>query len=199
MFAKATARPSTVREVEDVRALRALAHPFRVRLYELVGREGTLTATEASALTGESTASCSFHLRQLGKYGFLEQVGSAEGRERHWQRTSAANSFRGDGSSEFAAAEEAAVILFAQQLSGQLRDFVANRGTLAAEWRDVSFLSDALMYLTVDELAELKRNMLALTAQYRERLLDVSRRPNGAKPVAVFASGFPVAPTPSGN
>ena len=65
-----------LRQLRDPRVLRAMAHPFRLTLLELVERRGTLTSAEASALTGESTASCSFHLRQLAKYGFIEEGSS---------------------------------------------------------------------------------------------------------------------------
>src|SRR6266545_2466652 len=69
----------------DPRAMRALAHPLRLTLLELAGLEGSLTATRAATLTGESSASCSFHLRQLAKYGFLEEAEGGEGRERPWR------------------------------------------------------------------------------------------------------------------
>jgi predicted ArsR family transcriptional regulator len=74
------------REIRDPRVLRAMAHPFRLRLLDLVVRRGTLTSAEAAEATGESTASCSFHLRQLAKYGFVEPAEPRDGRERPWKR-----------------------------------------------------------------------------------------------------------------
>src|SRR5215831_7968530 len=66
-------------EVRDPRMMRALAHPLRVALIEAIGQAdtGTLTATEASDLLGESPANCAFHLRTLAKYGFVEEAGAA--------------------------------------------------------------------------------------------------------------------------
>src|ERR1051326_5509959 len=75
------------RELRDPQAFRALAHPLRLTLIELLTREGSLTATEAAELTGESPASCSFHFRQLAKYGFVEDAGGGHGRERPWRRS----------------------------------------------------------------------------------------------------------------
>src|SRR5215467_6271900 len=49
----------------DPRAMRALAHPMRIALIELLGVEGTITATQASEILGESPANCAFHLRTL--------------------------------------------------------------------------------------------------------------------------------------
>src|SRR5919204_837144 len=74
-------------ELTDPRALRAVAHPVRLGLVGLLRREGPLTATRAAALLGESPASCSFHLRQLAKYGLVEEAGGGRGRERPWRAT----------------------------------------------------------------------------------------------------------------
>src|SRR5689334_24743123 len=73
------------RELDDPRAMRALAHPLRLRLLTLLTHHGTLTSTQASKLTGESTGSCSFHLRQLAKYGYVEPAEGGQGRERPWR------------------------------------------------------------------------------------------------------------------
>lgn len=66
-------------------ALRALAHPVRLQLLQLAAAEGAVTATSASSCTGESRANCSFHLRMLGKYGFLELDAARDRRERPWR------------------------------------------------------------------------------------------------------------------
>ncbi|HWD74930.1 MAG TPA: helix-turn-helix domain-containing protein, partial [Solirubrobacteraceae bacterium] len=75
--------PSSV-EVTDPRSLRGLAHPVRLALIGLLRREGPLTATQAGERIGESPASCSFHLRQLAKYGLVEEAGAGPGRRRPW-------------------------------------------------------------------------------------------------------------------
>src|SRR4051794_41920037 len=72
------------REVTDPMAMRALAHPVRLALIEALADAGTLTATEAGERVGESPANASFHLRQLAKYGFVEEAGT-QGRRRPWE------------------------------------------------------------------------------------------------------------------
>jgi len=73
-------------EVErDARMLRALAHPLRLRLLAVAASEGTITTTSASEHTGESSGNCSFHLRLLAKYGFLEAARGRDQRERPWR------------------------------------------------------------------------------------------------------------------
>src|SRR5215471_14677098 len=74
------------RKLTDARAMRALAHPVRIALLEALIHAGTLTATQASELVGESPANCAFHLRTLAKYGYVVEAGGGKGRERPWRR-----------------------------------------------------------------------------------------------------------------
>src|SRR5207302_4089914 len=73
-------------DLTDPKAMRALAHPLRWALLEALAEAGTLTATQASDMLGESPANCAFHLRTLAKYGFVEEAGGGRGRERPWRR-----------------------------------------------------------------------------------------------------------------
>src|SRR2546427_10965557 len=75
-------------ELTDPRALRAYAHPVRMQLVGLLRRHGPLTATQAAAELGESSGTTSFHLRQLAKYGLVEEATGGKGREKPWQATS---------------------------------------------------------------------------------------------------------------
>src|SRR5689334_21433995 len=69
----------------DAWAMRALAHPVRLALLEALVHAGTLTATQASELIGESPANCAFHLRTLAKYGYVVEAGGGRAR-RHPDR-----------------------------------------------------------------------------------------------------------------
>src|SRR5690348_8450535 len=72
--------------VTDPTAIRALAHPLRLDLMELLGTIGPATAAHCGRTLGVSQASCSFHLRQLAKYGFVEEAEpGSDRRERRWQ------------------------------------------------------------------------------------------------------------------
>ena len=64
-----------VRQLTDSRTLRALTHPVRIALIEALLLGGAMTATEVGEQIGESPTTCSFHLRQLAKYGFVEEAG----------------------------------------------------------------------------------------------------------------------------
>src|SRR3954447_2036414 len=76
-------------ELTDPRAMRALAHPVRMALIGLLRREGPMTATQAAERLGESSGTCSFHFRQLAKYGFCEEAGGGRGREKPWRGAAA--------------------------------------------------------------------------------------------------------------
>src|SRR5580700_9040011 len=84
--ATGTDTPGTeLQTVSDARTMRALAHPVRIALIEALMLGGAMTATEAGERIGESPTTCSFHLRQLAKYGFVEEAGGGKGRSRPWR------------------------------------------------------------------------------------------------------------------
>src|ERR1700734_3534921 len=86
--------PQTVPEtVSDARRLRALTHPVRIALIGKLVLHGPLTATEAGELIGESPTTCSFHFRQLAKYGFVEEADAGPGRLRPWKLASVGMKF----------------------------------------------------------------------------------------------------------
>src|ERR1043165_7983551 len=73
-------------EISDPKAIRALAHPLRLDLLQVLGSSGPATAAQCGRILKASQASCSFHLRQLAKYGFVEDAGPGEDmRERRWR------------------------------------------------------------------------------------------------------------------
>jgi DNA-binding transcriptional ArsR family regulator len=75
-------------EISDPKAIRALAHPLRLDLLQILGSGGPATAAHCGRVLGVSQASCSFHLRQLAKYGFVEEAGPGrDRRERQWRVT----------------------------------------------------------------------------------------------------------------
>jgi Helix-turn-helix domain len=180
--------------------MRALAHPLRLTLFELVMREGTLTSTQASELTGESTGSCSFHLRQLAKYGFVEEAPGGKGRERPWRP--AGISFGWSGVQEDAAMAAAAEALSDLMLDRRMRDlhaYLRRRVAESAEWREAALSMGNLLYLRPDELAALSEQIVRLLRPYAERTGDPSQRPADARAVQLFAYGFPLPRTATGN
>lgn len=72
-------------EITDVAVLKALAHPMRQKIERSLRKGPANSATLAREL-GENTGLTSYHLRQLAKHGFVEEVPElAKGRERWWR------------------------------------------------------------------------------------------------------------------
>ncbi|OKJ15688.1 winged helix-turn-helix domain-containing protein [Kitasatospora sp. CB01950] len=181
--------PPTVR-LTDPRALRAYAHPTRMALVGLLRVHGPLTATRAAELLGtESVASCSFHLRQLAKYGLVEEAGGGRGREKPWQATAA---FTGWDASP-ADPEQAAAVDTLQRavLDGwfaRAAAWLAHRAEDPPEWREAAGFGDTVVRVTAEELAELNARIEELTRPYVERTAD---RPDGARAVQLIRLAVP--------
>ena len=180
--------------VTDARAMRALAHPLRLTLLGLLRRERTLTATEAAARVGESSASCSFHLRQLEKYGFFEDAGGGSGRERPWRATGEATSWSdATDDATTAVAAQALNEAVASTYGDRIARLLARRPALPREWRDASWFGDHEVFLTEAELREVSRDLAAILARHGDRVGDPSLRPADARRVSLLAFALPHA------
>jgi predicted ArsR family transcriptional regulator len=180
--------------------MRALAHPVRIALLEALAREGPLTATEAAELVDESPANCSFHLRTLAKYGFVEEADGGTGRNRPWRRVSIGNNFSiVQADAETVVAARALEAVFLDRSFERLRRWSATMGGYPTEWQEAAFTSDVLTYLTADELDQLGRRLWEVVKPYRDRSIDRAERPADAMPVSIAFFGHPIEPTPSGN
>ena len=191
--------PFDTRRITDPRVMRALAHPTRIALLELVGREGELTATAAADALGLSPANCSFHLRQLAKYGFLEEAAHGAGRTRPWRIGSVHHRWDevGPDAVTTAAASALTSVILERDLD-RLRDWLARQATAEPHWSKAAFVSEALVYLTPDELESIGEGIVDLVRPYIERVAP-ERRPDGSAPVQLVAAGFPIRPTATGN
>src|SRR5689334_8939708 len=128
-----------LRNITDARTLRALTHPVRIALLEALSLGGAMTATEVGEQIGESPTTCSFHLRQLAKYGFVEEAGGGKGRARPWRLTSIGMSLApASGDPEAEVASQAALRLFRQRQLARYDTWLATRGAYPARWRDAA-------------------------------------------------------------
>jgi DNA-binding transcriptional ArsR family regulator len=185
---------STVREITDARTLRALSHPVRLALIETLGIEGPLTATEAGEKIGESSTTCSFHLRQLAKYGLVEEAGGGRGRERPWRATAVSTEWPARGAG--AEAEEAGAMLtqvVVERYFEQAMEWLGRRREEPDDWSEAAAISDHIVYLTAAELADVHARMRALLDPLLERTADPSKRPAGSRPVDYIQLAFPLA------
>jgi DNA-binding transcriptional ArsR family regulator len=189
-------QPREIRKLTDARTLRALAHPIRIALLELLLLEGAQTATEAAEQIGETPTTCSFHLRQLARYGFVEEAGGGRGRSRPWQLTGIGLSFApASGDREAELASSAAERLFRERQLGRYERWRATRGSYPSAWRDAAIDSEYLFYLTPDELEQMNTEVHAVLTRWFEldgRIDHPDRRPAGSAPVETLLFGFPI-------
>jgi predicted ArsR family transcriptional regulator len=172
----------------DPRALRGYAHPLRLRLIGLLRTEGPMTATRAAARLDDNVPNCSFHLRQLAKYGLAERAPGADARERPWRATAQATSWADDSDDPAvrAATDELNNAVLGVYLQ-RAREYLAVRGDEPAEWRVAAGFSDALLHVTAAELTELTTEIDALLSRYQDRAV----RPPGARIVQLIQMAVP--------
>ena len=187
------ARGRTVTRLTDPRALRAYAHPVRMALVGLLRTEGPLTATRAGELLGESSGTCSFHLRQLAKYGLVEEAGGGTGREKPWRVTTTSTAWdnTADVTPETAAALSLLSTVLAEQYFEQLMRWLEASPGEPAEWQRAAMLGDRILYVTPAELEELGGRVREVLDEYFERQLRPDLRPAGARLVSWLNIAFP--------
>lgn len=181
----------------DPLALRALAHPLRWKLLDLVGGEQSATATRCAEVLGESVASCSYHLGILAKYGYIEPVpGQPGGREKPWRLTSYEQDLSTEGLDEPGAlAAQVATEAFLDHELARIKDRLRRQDLEPAEWREASHLLGSTTYVTADELRQIKDQLVEIANRYADRLADPARRPAGAREARIFTVTS-VAPRP---
>ncbi len=137
--------------------LRALAHPVRLQILGHLQRNGPATATECAEVTGQSPSACSWHLRELARYGLVGEAERGPGRRRPWQAL--VTGFGWDTSK----AEGRAVrdVVFGRALE-TIHRYFEREDAEDPEWRRRTVFSQSSFFLTVGEMGELKRELMAI-------------------------------------
>jgi predicted ArsR family transcriptional regulator len=175
--------------------MRALSHPVRIAIMEALVFGGPMTATEVGEEIDESPTTCSFHLRQLAKYGFVVEAGGGKGRARPWRLVTLG--FNIPATHEDPEADIAATALgnvFRERQLNRYRTWRDTKSTYPPEWREAANDSEYVMYLTADELQEVSRQLHeVLLPRFQDgRLTDPSLRPPGSVPVELIMFAYPI-------
>jgi hypothetical protein len=173
----------------DPTALRALTHPLRWKLIDLLVSEATVTVTRCAQVLGESTASCSYHLGMLAKYGYIEPVPGQHGRERPWrlanpEETLSVSSAELD--TEGAMASEAVAEAFLDHQVAWLKDRLRRRDLEPAEWHPVEQLVAETAWLTAEEMKRVRGQLVEIMVSHAHRAGNPASRPEGAREVRLF-------------
>jgi len=160
----------------SAREVRALAHPLRIRMLELL-RAGPATATMLANEAGESTGATSYHLRELAKAGFVEEDRArGDGRDRWWQRTTPLFVVSSDPAddAEYAAALGQLRSVLVQRDADALGRYFATVADQPEEWQSVSFLGGWSIHATTEELRAFQQSVM--------EQMDALRRPAAERP-----------------
>lgn len=149
----------------DKAALRALAHPSRLRILTHIRTEGPQTVTRLSDLSGESTAAVSYHVRRLAEVDLIERDPDphpgAHPREIWWRAQVSRSTVE---MPEGAATPDA---VMAGYLDAVAAVHASRLQSVARAPHDrLPVLSDALVALTAAQLDELTEKLADLLAGY---------------------------------
>ncbi|MEV5707632.1 helix-turn-helix domain-containing protein [Actinoallomurus sp. NPDC052274] len=178
-------------QITDVAAIRLLAHPLRRRIEECL-REGPVNSATLARSLGESTGATSYHLRQLARHGFIEEVPElSTGRQRWWRAVPADRRFP-PYSRQTPEVREALSEMMRHNVAEVVElvsRFTADPEALG-EWADAFLFSRATLRLTLDEAKEFFEEYIALIYRFSR---STEEMPPGARPVHVRLLGVPEA------
>ncbi|MFE2292320.1 ArsR/SmtB family transcription factor [Streptomyces sp. NPDC059452] len=190
--------------VLDAKGLRALAHPVRVQLVGLLRKYGPSTATRLAERLGVNSGTASYHLRQLGAAGFVEEdTERGNARERWWRSVHRTFWF---SDPELAEQEPEAALAYRQSVAAiyslRTQRTLNELQTMPRAWRNTFDMSDWALRLTPEEATALERELTEVITRYRRDDPEAAASaPEGAERVAVITQilpelDVPAAPSP---
>jgi DNA-binding transcriptional ArsR family regulator len=160
----------------DAAQLRALAHPLRLQLLEVLHTEGPATASQLGRRLGESSGATSYHLRALYRAGMVEEAEQRNARERWWQRSPdrrmVPNSVPEDASpterAELQAAHAQIESILLERDENAMRRWMDVRYDLPLEWQDAQWIGNLRMWATAAEVQDFVQTVIQLAEPLRE-------------------------------
>lgn len=158
----------------DSGALKALAHPLRVRIFDLLSAHGPQTASSLASMLGETSGSTSYHLRTLSAHDLIHEVeGRGTARERWWELPQGRIDIPGPSQSMSPANRAAAQIVsseFFRLRHETLMSYVNRPDTDTPEgWKDTGLIATTLLEMTPSQMEDLKEELMAVIDTAVER------------------------------
>ncbi|MFD9958363.1 ArsR/SmtB family transcription factor [Amycolatopsis sp. NPDC058986] len=155
----------------DARMLRALAHPLRMRMLELLQADGPATATRLGKRVGESSGTTSWHLRMLAEAGLVEEdTERGNKRERWWRPLQEATHMRTAdffGDPDLAAPLDTYLRSVVEQRYQAEAQFVSELPQWMDRWYDKATFGDARLSLTPEQAAAMSAEIHEVVDRYR--------------------------------
>ncbi|MFG2227370.1 ArsR/SmtB family transcription factor [Streptomyces sp. NPDC048644] len=178
----------------DAKGLRALAHPVRVQLVGLLRKHGPSTATRLAERLGVNSGTASYHLRQLGAAGFVEEDAERGNARERWWRSVHQSTWLNDP--DLAEREPEATMAYLQSVAAtytlRTQRALNELQTMPRTWRDTFDMSDWPLRLTPAEAAALQEELRAVITRYRrDTPQGAAEAPEGAERVSVITHVLP--------
>lgn len=180
-----TTRSDQRKVIGDVRAMRALAHPDRLSILLFLMSGEPRTATECSQEVASSPSACSYHLRELERFGFVQRVEPVgDGRTRPWCATALGFSVGTDwtdDSLEATVARQALTHAEFQENRRLIQRFLDVVEDLDPAWQSAVDFHTFELIVTPTELQEINDQIARLLSPFRSG----ERRESGDDTAAV--------------
>jgi DNA-binding transcriptional ArsR family regulator len=180
--------------VLDAKGLRALAHPVRVQLVGHLRKYGPSTATRLAERLGVNSGTASYHLRQLGAAGFVEEdTERGNARERWWRSVHRTTEL---SDRDLADQEPEAALAYLQSVSAtytlRAQQTLNELQTMPRAWRGTFDMSDWALRLTPEETIALYGELRDVIARYRRDTPETAATaPEGAERIGVITHILP--------
>lgn len=181
----------------DPTALKALAHPVRLRMLSLLRLDGPATASGLAARLGLNSGATSYHLRQLALHGFIEED-SARGnrRDRWWRSRHEMTTFLTDTDTVDGDALEAGLAFQQAAISWHMRQMQAAHNaypSLPTKWRKAFTVSDYTIAMTPEAAAALIEQIKALLTEALAAAPSlVAPLPGDLRPFSIILNAAPL-------
>jgi DNA-binding transcriptional ArsR family regulator len=148
----------------DPDVLESLAHPVRLDLLTYLMANGPASASTCARAVGDTPSNSSYHLRTLARHGLVETVASSDRRQRPWRATITGFDLEPDPDPDSPSGRGTAAVMAASLALEQrlLRDYLSDRDSVPAAWREVDLASSYTLRITPGELRVLGHQLDAL-------------------------------------
>ncbi|MGF1428621.1 hypothetical protein [Kitasatospora sp. LaBMicrA B282] len=180
--------------ISDLQTLRAMTHPLRWRLYELLLTNGPSTASRLGQIVGATPGHLSYHLHELAKYGYATEAPELQqdGRERWWKAVAGGIRWSSDSLPDTEAGREAErrieQLMFNRQHE-RLQAWWDHRKEAPEAWQHAAFSTDAVASLTSGELEQMAQELQAVISKWCSHGRQAEDS-GDRRPVFVFAHAF---------
>ena len=181
-------------QIKDAAVLKAVAHPVRRRLLDVLRVDGPSMPSVLARTTGQAVANVSHHLRVLAEAGLIEEAPElARNRKEHWWRMPDRSiswslaDFTADAA-DLAAADAAMAIGLQRQVE-LISTWLGSPASREEPWTGAAFSTDGFLRLSPAELAEMGAEIQGVMDRYSGRPEAPDR-----EPVFMIGRGFPARP-----